>query len=507
MTASCPTGARPASPTEAAFLRSRSPPPQAFDAASLTREQRFERDYLIARARGDLFWIDDAPTSRTPTRLIISARLDPSVYVTRPYAPPRARLRAYIAYLRGMSRARREQIRANLRTPLPLSFIDYGKAGFGGFAEYYPRRRQGRLRRGPRRRAAGRARAPPATPPRAMKGLADWLEASAPRADPDFALGRGQVRADAARHRDGRHAARPSSRRSAAPTSSATRTLLRAACAPLCAGRDDPGLHGPDERQQARGRPGRRRAARSSPGSSASSIEQDLVTIPGTEEAQVEEAPPYNRQNFAYIDIPGPVREGPAVGLLYRAARPELDAGGAGRLRPRRGRPAVHLGARGVAGPLPQLPPRQPLALPLRPGVRRLRLRRGLGALYRGDDVGSPGSATATDEIHDRPALQRPAARLPLPVGDRHAHRADDAGAVAPDVPRAMLPGRGQCPPAGGARHLRSGLSQLHDGQADDPPAARRLDRDARRPQRLEGLPRPVPELRRPADPAGARSR
>ncbi len=33
---------------------------------------------------------------------------------------------------------------------------------------------------------------------------------------------------------------------------------------------------------------------------------ENLVSIPGTEEALVEEAPPYNRSNFAYIDIPGP---------------------------------------------------------------------------------------------------------------------------------------------------------------------------------------------------------
>ena len=32
----------------------------------------------------------------------------------------------------------------------------------------------------------------------------------------------------------------------------------------------------------------------------------DLVTIPGTEEALVEESPPYARSNFAYINIPGP---------------------------------------------------------------------------------------------------------------------------------------------------------------------------------------------------------
>jgi uncharacterized protein (DUF885 family) len=32
----------------------------------------------------------------------------------------------------------------------------------------------------------------------------------------------------------------------------------------------------------------------------------DIVTIPGTEQAEVEESPPYNRQNSAYIDLPGP---------------------------------------------------------------------------------------------------------------------------------------------------------------------------------------------------------
>jgi len=39
-------------------------------------------------------------------------------------------------------------------------------------------------------------------------------------------------------------------------------------------------------------------------------IDKDLVSIPGTEEAQVQESPPYNRQNSAYIDIPGPYEKG-----------------------------------------------------------------------------------------------------------------------------------------------------------------------------------------------------
>jgi hypothetical protein len=39
-------------------------------------------------------------------------------------------------------------------------------------------------------------------------------------------------------------------------------------------------------------------------------IDKDLVTIPGTEQAKVDEAPPFNRWNFAYIEIPGPYEKG-----------------------------------------------------------------------------------------------------------------------------------------------------------------------------------------------------
>ena len=48
-------------------------------------------------------------------------------------------------------------------------------------------------------------------------------------------------------------------------------------------------------------------------------------------------------------------------------------------------------------------------------------------------------------------------------------------------------PGRRQLAAAGAPRHLRSGLSQLHDGQAHDPQATRRLDREPRRPGGVEG--------------------
>ena len=50
--------------------------------------------------------------------------------------------------------------------------------------------------------------------------------------------------------------------------------------------------------------------------------EKRLVSIPGTEEALVEEAPPYNRTNFAYIDIPGPYETN--LPSVYYIAPPDL---------------------------------------------------------------------------------------------------------------------------------------------------------------------------------------
>ncbi len=49
--------------------------------------------------------------------------------------------------------------------------------------------------------------------------------------------------------------------------------------------------------------------------------EQNLAGIPGTEKAQVEEAPPHQRGNFAYIDIAGPFEEG--LPSVYYIAPPD----------------------------------------------------------------------------------------------------------------------------------------------------------------------------------------
>src|ERR1700739_4767352 len=50
-------------------------------------------------------------------------------------------------------------------------------------------------------------------------------------------------------------------------------------------------------------------------------VAKQIATIPGDEQALVAEAPPYNRGNFAYINIPGPYDKG--VASTYNIAPPD----------------------------------------------------------------------------------------------------------------------------------------------------------------------------------------
>ena len=111
---------------------------QAFTDDKLNDQQRYQRDYLIAVAKGQLFWIDPTGADQlhnNPASYL--GAFDPSVYVTVPYAPKEQRLKAYIKFLQTIPTTA-ERMRANIKTPMATSFVDYGKSAFGGFVTYYP---------------------------------------------------------------------------------------------------------------------------------------------------------------------------------------------------------------------------------------------------------------------------------------------------------------------------------------------------------------------------------
>jgi hypothetical protein len=301
-----------------AFLRSAIAAAEAFDSKALTSEERFERDYLIAQARGDLFWLEAADQPHRNPAYYMDNGLSPSVYVTRPYAPPETRLRAFIAYLKNIPIAAR-QIRANLKAPLPLSFIDYGKASFGGFAEYYPKDGKAAFAevRNPALQAELDVAARDAA--RAMQGLADWLESQRPSAGRNFMLGADTF---AQMLRDTEMVDLPLAELEAIGRADLSRNqqALKSACARYAPGATVQACMERMGSNKPEGGPVQGARAQLA-GIKQFIQEKDLVSIPGTEEAKVEEAPPYSRQNFAYIDIPGPYEQG--LPSVYYIAPPD----------------------------------------------------------------------------------------------------------------------------------------------------------------------------------------
>ncbi|MGH3922967.1 MAG: hypothetical protein ACRDTT_08885, partial [Pseudonocardiaceae bacterium] len=78
---------------------------EALDQNVLSAEQRFERKYLLSRIDADLFWLEEAEQPFTNPSFYLGSGLDPSVYLTRPYASADTRLKAFIGYARAVPAA------------------------------------------------------------------------------------------------------------------------------------------------------------------------------------------------------------------------------------------------------------------------------------------------------------------------------------------------------------------------------------------------------------------
>ena len=268
----------------------------------LNAEQTYERDYLVAIARNRLFWLRVADQPHTNPAYYSDA-LSPSMYVMRPYAAIDVRLRAYIKYLQAVPTAA-QQIHANLHTPLPVSFIDYGKSAFGGLADYYQgdgKRAFASVHDAALQRQLSEASNAASV---AMRGLSNWLETQRPSATTNFQLGAERF---AQMLRDTEMVDVPLEQIEQIGRADLQRNqqAMRDACAQYAPGATVQECMRRMGAQKPQG--GAVAGARAQLAGLRDFIaSHDLVTIPGTEQAQVEEAPPFARQNFAYIDIPGP---------------------------------------------------------------------------------------------------------------------------------------------------------------------------------------------------------
>lgn len=278
----------------------------AFSDDDLGEAERFERDYLVAAIDGEIFWAETADWPHVNPAMYIGG-LSPATYVTVPYADTATRFAAYVQYLENVPAAA-SHIRVNLKTPMPATYVDLGIAAFQGFADYY---------RGDARKEFDTMTDPQmlarhdkamAAASDSMEELAEWLRGQRATATDDYALGADKF---AAMLKATEGVDVPLARLKAIGVADMQRNqaALRAACADYAPGQDIRACIKKANDDKPDG--GAVQGARNQLASLKQFVaDNDIVTIPSDQEANVEESPPYNRSNLAYINIPGPYETG-----------------------------------------------------------------------------------------------------------------------------------------------------------------------------------------------------
>ncbi|MBV8974529.1 MAG: DUF885 domain-containing protein [Sinobacteraceae bacterium] len=302
---------------EAARLHTLRNEAQAFDPASLGERAQLEREIVLTVIDGNLFWLERAQSPFTNPAWYLE-QLDPDVYLNRDYAPLATRMRGYIGYLHAIPRLTAD-IRTNLRTPLPPSFVQRGMDDFGGYVEFL--RKDGpQVFAAVQDDAAQKQLAEASTAAAdAMAQLRTWFQGERVRATGRFAFGEPlfleMLRA---------------TERVEVPTAQLLEVgradlerntqALRSACAQFLPGGS---LRACVERMRSH-KPsgGAVEGARAQLEKLRDFIlANKILTVPSDERPKVAEAPPYNRSNAAYINVPGPFDKG--VASVFNIAPPD----------------------------------------------------------------------------------------------------------------------------------------------------------------------------------------
>ncbi|HST53414.1 MAG TPA: DUF885 domain-containing protein [Pyrinomonadaceae bacterium] len=277
-----------------------------FADSSLDERQRFERDYLIAQVDKDLFWMEKAEAPyKNP--FFYADSIDPDVYVSREYATPDVRLRAYTAYAKSVPTAL-AQIRANLRLPLPHTYIKIGRTTIGGLADFYSKDVPAVFASVKDEALQSDFKTANDAATKAIKDFDAWLGSQEATATDNFALGPDLF---SQMLKDTERVDVPLDQLEAVGRQDLERNLsaLREACDKYTPGETVQACVAKAQAHKPEGDVVE--AARHQLDDLRNFLTQNnIVTIPGTEVAKVGEAPPYKRWNFAYINIPGPYETG-----------------------------------------------------------------------------------------------------------------------------------------------------------------------------------------------------
>jgi uncharacterized protein (DUF885 family) len=308
---------RPAIEARIARLEQSRSEADAIAPSSLDARRSFERDYLLAQIDGDLFWARRYRDWERDPRFYADI-IDPSVYLTREYAPLAQRMAAYTAHLREVPRVL-AAVKENVKTPLPRTYVETAQSVYGGLAPYLENDVLAIFASVHDPAAQAALREATAGAVRAVNDVNAWLAAQKAQATEAFALGSEvfsemlwateRVDVPLARLEEvGRQDLEQNLAALTVACSKAAPGKSLQQCATLV--NDDKPAAGPVA------------GAREQLTSLRRFLEDaQIVSIPGPEEARVEEAPPYKRWNQAYIDIPGPYEKN--MPSIYYIAPPD----------------------------------------------------------------------------------------------------------------------------------------------------------------------------------------
>jgi hypothetical protein len=286
---------------------------------SLEGIEAFERDYMIKSLRGEQFWIRDSGfMNNNPVVYTFSLGMD--VYIDREYAPIEERIVAYTQYASGLPNWL-QTMQDNLAPPLPAPYVETSYRIFVGMADYLENTVPGLFAAVEDEQLQRQFAAANTAAAEAVQQTARWLDGLKATGTDDFALGEKKF-LQMLSATQGVDITLADLKAAGELNLEQNLNTLYEACAEFAPGEstEDCVLKVQD-RKPPEGAVGG--AARQLPDLRRFLEENELVTIPGTEEALVAEAPPHRRFNSAYIEIPGPFETG--LPSVYYIAPPNPE--------------------------------------------------------------------------------------------------------------------------------------------------------------------------------------
>jgi uncharacterized protein (DUF885 family) len=289
----------------------------AVDPKTLAPREQFDRNYLLAVVDRDLFWMEKTqfPFSNPGWYL---GQIDPDVYLSRNYAPLEKRMKAYIKYAQGIPKFA-AAVKENLKSPMPKTYVELGIDQFGGLAEFYTKNVAAAFASVSDPDLQKQLKDADAAAAQAMSSLKDYLVAERKNATDKYAFGSDlfaqmvkqteqvdlpveQIEAAGRADLDRNTAALKSECSTYAPKASLAQCVAKMAA--------NKPKGGPVE--EARNQLKMLKDF---------IVQNNVASIPSSDEALVAEAPPYNRSNAAFINTAGPYDKG--VASTYNIAPPD----------------------------------------------------------------------------------------------------------------------------------------------------------------------------------------